>query len=288
MTNCAAVGHPVGHSLSPVIHREAYRLLGLDDWRYGLHDLAPHEFVAFVESRDASWRGLSVTMPHKEATARLGEPDADVRLTGVANTLLWHGAGRRSVHNTDIEGFVAALASRPRPATATVLGAGATARSAVVALARLGCRAIQVTARSRDRAASLVDWAVAHVPLSGDGVDDGGPRAAGYSVGDWTALRWFATDVVVSTLPHDAAAPLAGALATAGGSAPATLFDVAYDPWPTPLAAAALASGVTVLDGIDLLVHQAVAQVRLMTGLAVDAAPLLSAARAELGRRAGA
>lgn len=272
LTNCGVAGHPVGHSLSPVIHREAYRLLGLDNWRYGLHDLGPDAYVGFVESRDASWRGLSVTMPHKEATARLGDPDAGVAHTGVANTLVWHDDGTRTCHNTDIPGFVSALAPVGTPRRATVVGAGATARSAVVALGRLGCGAIEVKARSRARAEEFVAWARGAVPARYDisGFDDPLPVAA---------------DVTISTLPHDAAAPLASGLALAPG---VVLFDVSYDPWPTPLAAAALASGLTVLDGIDLLVHQAVEQVRLMTGHDVAAQPLLSAARAELTRRAGA
>lgn len=280
MTHCAVVGHPAGHSLSPAIHAEAYRLLGLADWDYGLYDLQPEQFDAFVASRDASWRGLSVTMPHKEAAARLGEPDADVRLTGVANTLVWHPDGHRSSHNTDIEGFAAALHPAV-PTRATVVGAGATARSAVVALARLGAVAIEVKARSREKADDLLAWASARVPLAPDA---DGP---GYAASDWDAPLDARTDLLVSTLPADAAAPLAGSVAR--GPAPlTTVFDVSYHPWPTPLAGAALASGLHVLDGIDLLVHQAVAQVRLMTGMAVDAAPLLSAARAELRRRAGA
>ena len=280
MTHCGVVGHPAAHSLSPVMHREAYRLLGLTDWRYGWYDVAPGEFGAFVASRDASWRGLSVTMPHKEAAARLGDPDAEVRLTGVANTVVWHDQGRRSVHNTDVAGFVAALAPGGVPAAATVLGAGATARSAIVALARLGVRAVEVKARSYEKVRRLVEWAGRDVPL--------GPGGRGYTAGDWESPQDPSAALIISTLPHDAAGPLADTLRLAPGGPLLTVFDVAYDPWPTPLAAAALASGVGVLDGVDLLAHQAVAQVRLMTSGEVDAAPLLSVARAELRRRAGA
>lgn len=274
MTRCAVVGHPVEHSLSPTIHRAAYRLLGLDDWEYGRHDVAPGGLEAFVASRDASWRGLSVTMPHKEDAARLGEPDGDVRLTGVANTLVWHSDGPRSAHNTDIEGFVAALAASRTPTVATVVGSGATARSAVVALVRLGATTIEVKARSRERAGQLAAWAARDVAPGG-----------AFVVSDWGAPQDERSRLVVSTLPADAAAPLAPTLDLARLAA---VFDVSYDPWPSALGAAALASGVEVLDGVDLLVHQAVAQVRLMTGRAVAAGPLLSAARAELERRAGA
>lgn len=274
VVHCAVVGHPVGHSLSPTIHRAAYRLLGLVGWEYGLHDLVAEEFDAFVDTRDATWRGLSVTMPHKEAAARQGRPDADVQLTGVANTLVWHADGR-TAHNTDIAGFGAALAPGGVPDRACVLGAGATARSALVALARMGVATVEVRARSEQRAAQVASWAAGNLGFVGSCV-----------VGAWGGAVPAGTDLVVSTLPADAAAPVVGGLGLADGVA--AVFDVAYHPWPSPLGAAALASGVRVLDGVDLLVHQAVEQVRLMTGLAVDAAPLLSAARAELRRRADA
>lgn len=294
LTHCGVVGHPAGHSLSPTIHREAYRLLELDDWRYELHDVAPADYVDFVATRDATWRGLSVTMPHKEATAHLGEQDADVALTGVANTLVWHDDGRLTCHNTDIAGFVAAIVGATwTPTFATVLGAGATARSAVVALARLGCESIEVKARSREKAEKFVDWASVEVPLAevADPIDLTEPiRFAdrGYHVGTWGGPQDTRSELIISTLPHDAAAPLVESLQLDADGVLSTLFDVSYDPWPTPLAAAALESGLHVLDGLDLLVHQAVEQVRLMTGRTVDAAPLLSAARSELRRRAGA
>ncbi len=274
---CAVAGHPVGHSLSPVIHRAAYRLLGLDAYEYGLVDLAPEQFEAFVAGRDASWRGLSVTMPHKEAAARLGEPDADVRLTGVANTLVWHADGHRTAHNTDIEGFVTALGSAP--AAATVLGAGATARSALVALARLGVAEVEIRARSAEKAGALAAWASAHVRSAA------GSGRVGYRVGAWEAPA--DAGLLVSTVPADAAAPLVATL-LGGDAAPTTVFDVSYHPWPSALAAAATASGRGVRNGLDLLVAQAVVQVRLFTGRDVPAEPLASAAREELERRASA
>lgn len=275
LTNAAVVGHPVGHSLSPVIHREAYRLLGLADWRYGLVDLAPEAFDAFVEGRDASWRGLSVTMPHKEATARLGEPDADVRLTGVANTLVWHAGGVRSCHNTDIEGLVAALraAGVDGVAHAAIVGAGATGRSTVAALARLGVGSVTVLARRDEAASELAGFARTLLPEA--------------TVGEWDAGVPDDAHLLVSTVPAAGADAVAARLAETPGSLRA-VFDVIYDPWPTPLGVAAERWGLRVITGLDLLVHQAVEQIRLMTGHSVDAEPLLSAARAELERRASA
>ncbi|MFZ1410361.1 MAG: shikimate dehydrogenase, partial [Micropruina sp.] len=126
---CAVVGSPIGHSLSPVIHRAAYTALGLE-WDYQAIELQPPEFGPFVDGLDEPWRGLSVTMPLKEEAARCGEPSDDVRLTGAANTVILEQQGRR-VYNTDIAGFGEALASAGIPAglPALIVGNGATARS---------------------------------------------------------------------------------------------------------------------------------------------------------------
>lgn len=274
-TRCAVVGHPVGHSLSPAIHRAAYATLGLD-WSYELHDLLPDEYEGFVASRDGSWRGLSVTMPHKEATARLGVPDADVRLTGVANTLVWEDDGSRHCHNTDIAGLVDAVGAGVHevPRAATILGAGATATSAVVASLRLGLADVEILGRDPGKARRLAEWA----------------RSLGVPArtGDWGRSPAVADGLVLSTVPSAAVDPVLDSLGLEGSRPPAVVFDVIYDPWPTPLAARAEAAGLAVLSGLDLLVHQAVHQVRLMTGHEVAASALLSAARAELGRRQAA
>ena len=84
----AVLGSPIAHSLSPVIHAAAYAHLGLD-WSYGRVELQPGGFADFVNGLDDSWRGLSVTMPLKEVAAECGIPDEDVRLTGVANTVVF-------------------------------------------------------------------------------------------------------------------------------------------------------------------------------------------------------
>lgn len=269
------MGHPVAHSLSPAIHRAAYAELGLD-WTYERHDLLPHQYEAFVLSRDASWRGLSVTMPHKEATAGLGSGDADVRLTGVANTLVWDDDGYRRSFNTDIPGLVDAVragTSAP-PRAATILGTGATATSAVVAALRLGLGSVEILGRDADKADRLARW----------GRSIGVPARAG----TWGEAPAPPGGLLVSTVPSAALDAVLDSLGLGGARPPATVFDVIYDPWPTPLAVRARDSGLAVLSGLDLLVHQAVHQVRLMTGREVAAATLMSAARAELGRRATA
>lgn len=267
MTRCAVLGSPVAHSLSPALHRAAYERLGLD-WSYEALRIEAAELGDFVAGLDDSWRGLSLTMPLKEAVVDLGEPDENVRAVGVGNTLVLHRHGR-SVHNTDIGGLAAALrrAGLAEIPDAVILGNGATARSALVALARLGCREILLAARSEDKTQALVALGRSH----GIGVEHLG----------WGGALPSA-ELLVSTVPAEVASEVAPKLSARA------VFDVVYDPWPTPLAAAAARHGLTVVNGLDLLAHQAVEQIELMTGLEVEADFLLSAGRAELLRRAGA
>jgi shikimate dehydrogenase len=248
------LGHPIGHSLSPVLHRAAYAQLGLD-WTYEAVDVSEAGLAEFVTTRGPEWVGLSLTMPLKQAVLPLlDDRDDTVELVGAANTLLWRG-GRRVGANTDAAGLVSALreAGVGAPATAGVLGAGATAASALVALAELGCRDVALAARRPEATTALVELAgrlgvILRVV--------GWPRAA--SVLD--------APLALSTVPSGVADGLAGGVP----GQPEVLFDVVYAPWPTPLAAAWTHAGGRVLSGLDLLVHQAAGQVRLMTGRDVE------------------
>lgn len=262
---CAVVGHPVAHSLSPEIHRAAYARLGLD-WDYQCVDVEQGGLPPFVERLDASWRGLSVTMPHKEDAARLGEPDAAVRVTGVANTIVLEPDGR-TVHNTDVTGFVIALSAHGihHVRRACVVGNGATARSALAALTLLGATEVEVVGRTRSRVEALR-------PLAGElGLDF---RA--YEFGD----SLIPTDLVISTVPAAGIADGDGVAALAP-----VVFDAIYDPWPTPLGAAAARHGRLVLNGLDLLAGQAVDQVRWFTGEPVPFEVARGAAQAGLDAR---
>ena len=265
---CAVLGSPIEHSLSPALHQAAYAELGLQDWSYDRFEMTADELPAFVASRDASWRGLSLTMPLKAVALQLGEVDRLAALAGAANTLIFTPEGRR-VHNTDVGGLVAAVrgATPAPPATVTILGAGATARSSLVSAAQLGCTTVTVVVRRPSRGEALR-------PLAGElGLE--------LSVLPWDS-DLPAADLVISTVTAGAADARAEAIAA---SAP-TVFDAIYDPWPTPLAVAAEAAGCTVLSGLDLLVEQAVLQIELMTGHVVPTELLMSAGRAVLEGRA--
>jgi shikimate dehydrogenase len=246
----AVLGSPIGHSLSPVLHRAAYAALGLD-WSYDAVEVAEDELAGFLDGLDDTWRGLSLTMPLKRRAARLADQVSDrVALAGTANTLVLRD-GRRLAHNTDIPGAAAAIAERyDGPVErVTVLGGGATATSVLYAVADLGCEQATLVVRSPERAAETVA-AVARHPRapSVDLVRLGGPVPA--------------ADLLVSTVP--ARAQEGPALELVGSAA--VVFEVVYDPWPTPVARRATSERLPLVSGMDLLVHQAVLQVVLMTG----------------------
>jgi shikimate dehydrogenase len=253
----------MAHSLSPVLHRAAYDALGLD-WSYDAIEVDEAGLADFLGGLDESWRGLSLTMPLKRRLMDLLGPTDEVdrwaRLAGAANTLVLGPS--RIAANTDVPGAVAALRPVGPFRRAVVLGGGATSGSVLLAIAELGCESATVLARSADRAADTVAAAGRHpagmavevVELPSSGSPPGG--ASGRA------------DLLVSTIP---AAAQTASLVAALAEVPA-VFEVVYDPWPTPLAAAALDSGRVLVSGLELLVEQAALQVRLMTG--VDEVPL--------------
>jgi shikimate dehydrogenase len=154
------LGSPIAHSLSPALHRAAYAHLGLD-WDYGRYEVVADQLADFVAACGPQWRGLSMTMPLKEAALELGVVDEVARLAGAGNTLVFAGDGTRRIHNTDVGGLVNALrAAGVGPVRqAVILGAGATARSSLVSLARLGAAGVTVVARTPAKAAPLAPLA---------------------------------------------------------------------------------------------------------------------------------
>ncbi len=268
----AVLGSPVAHSLSPVLHRAGYTAAGLGDWDYGRLEVRADELADVVAGLDEQWRGLSLTMPLKEVALGVAtEVSAVARLSSAANTLVRRRDGGWDATNTDVAGVVGAL--RPHlsgtPTRALVLGAGATARSAVLGLAELGVTTVTVRARDTSRAADLLEWALD----LGIGVRSGSVAA----IDAWHTTR---DDVVVATVPPEASALLA---ATVPAEHHGVLLDVVYAGWPTPLARVAGAAGMTVVGGLDMLVHQAAEQFRLFTGHPAPLEAMLAAGRAALG-----
>jgi shikimate dehydrogenase len=278
MIRAAVLGSPIRHSLSPVLHAAAYDVLGLD-WTYDAHEVAEDglgDFLARLGGPDlpGEWVGLSLTMPLKRAAIPLCTDLDEVALvTNAANTLTFGGG---AVHgaNTDVPGMVNALAAAGvrRVDRATVLGGGATAAAAVAALGQICRGPVEVYVRTPERAAELVPVAD-HYGLTLR------VRAWGESPLGLTA------PLVIATTPKGAADSLARDALMVPAAQLGVLFDVLYDPWPTPLARAWAAARGTVLGGLDLLVHQAVLQVELMTGQNIDR-PAVVTAMTKAGRAA--
>lgn len=249
---CAVLGDPIEHSLSPALHRAAYDVLGLD-WTYDALRVPAGGLAAFVGGLDETWRGLSLTMPLKrEVIPLLTSQDAWTRMSGAANTLLLDHDGGRHGLNTDVPGALAALdqATHAHLDSAVVIGGGATATSVLLALAERGLGQATVVARNLGRAQAVLNAVGRHTHP---------PRLRLLA---WDELGRLDADIVVSTVPVQAQSE---ALLEAVRDVP-LVFDVLYDPWPTPLARAATTDGRTVIGGLDLLLWQAVDQVRAMTG----------------------
>jgi shikimate dehydrogenase len=269
------LGSPIAHSLSPVLHRAAYAALGLDGWTYTAIECDEAALPGLIASRDESWAGLSLTMPLKRAVLPLLDRAEPLAVeVGGANTVVF-AAGQRHGYNTDVPGMVAALAEAgaASPASATILGAGATACAALAALRATGLAATVVQVRDRARAGDLL--------------------AAAGRLGMAVELRPFGSevrdgDLLVSTVPAGAA-DFYAERPWAHRPRPSAVLDVVYHPWPTPIAQAASGWGAVVISGFDLLLHQAARQVELMTGLAPAPLPAMRAAgQSELTRRAQA
>ena len=273
----AVLGSPIAHSLSPALHRAAYRALGLTGWTYQAIECDEAGLPGLLAGCGPDWVGLSLTMPLKRAVLplldRIEPLAAEV---GAANTVVLRG-GRRHGHNTDVPGLIAALAeqrvtgaSLAPGAAVLILGAGATARSALAAARALGVGEVTVAARDPARAGDLLaaaDRLGVKVALS----------AVGAPTGD-------GPDLLISTVPAAAAEQYAQRIA---GRAllPRCLLDIVYHPWPTPLAVAARQAGAGVADGFDLLLHQAVGQVELMTGRSAPLEAMRDAGLAALEAR---
>ncbi|WBB69693.1 shikimate dehydrogenase [Micromonospora sp. WMMD812] len=260
----AVLGKPIAHSLSPVIHNAGYAAAGLAGWSYTRIECAESELPGLVAGLGPEWAGLSVTMPGKEAALAVADAASPVATAvGAANTLVRRPDGSWYADNTDVGGMVEVLTvAGVRPGAAvTVLGAGGTARAALAAAAGLGARGATVVARRPGAVAQLRAVADAvGLPLAGAGWAD--------------AARYAEADVVVATVPKGVADPLAAAVDWRAGT---VLFDALYDPWPTPLAAAAVAAGCRVVSGLDLLLAQAVGQFEQFTGVAAPRAAMAAA-----------
>ncbi|MBH0083415.1 shikimate dehydrogenase [Salinibacterium sp. SWN167] len=251
----AVLGSPITHSLSPAIHRAAYQTLGFD-WEYDAVELTGESLPAFLGALDRRWRGLSLTMPLKrDVVPLLDWADPLVELVGGANTVVV-SEGHLRGYNTDVEGALRSFldAGLSNLDSVWILGAGATAASLLVASIRMGAQSIEIFARTPSKAAPL--------------------KELGESLGATVTLRQWreattattAPTVIITTVPGGAMdLRFAEAVRTTS-----VLFDVAYDPWPSEIAASWYDAGGTVISGHDLLINQAIAQVRIFAAGTAD------------------
>jgi shikimate dehydrogenase len=280
----AVLGRPIGHSLSPVLHRAAYAALGLD-WEYRALECSVAELPATLARLAADHAGASLTMPLKLAAVSLvGRLEPPAGEIGAVNTVLFEGvpAQRWRGANTDVAGVRCALDELGRrsgvdrlPAgPVLILGAGGAARAALGALAAgTGTGPVTVAAREPARAAPLVELA-ARLGIA--------CRAVPLALLPSAAAG---AELIISTLPPAGAAAVAPDLDPWPGAA---LCDVVYDGWPTPLARSAGAAGCPVIGGLAMLVGQAAEAVRLMTGSEPPVAAMWRAGQAALEGRLSA
>lgn len=249
MPKAAVLGSPIAHSKSPLLHTAAYRALGLA-WEYDRHEVAEDGLEGFLAEHAGEYRGLSLTMPLKYRAYALSRVhDAAAEATGAVNTLVFGDDVQG--HNTDVVGFIEALhaVDVTQPAAATIIGTGATARSAAYAMIMDGVTELHIVGRRPDALEAMRAWLPSTtVELHTHLWEEPTP----------------ATPVTISTTT---------AHATDGRALPDTtgvLFESIYAPWPTDHAARWQAAGGRVLSGLDLLVHQAAQQVILMTRVHPD------------------
>ncbi len=249
---CGVIGDPVTHSLSPLLHNAAFEAMGLD-WVYAAFPVPAGRGGEAVQAmRTLGIRGLSVTMPHKQAAAAAAdERSAEATALGAANTLTLAADGTVSAHNTDGPGFVAglrrALDFEVGGKRVALIGAGGAARALIVSLAAAGAAEVVVLNRSAERAEAAAALA--------------GPLGRVGSVGDLASA-----DLVVNATP-------VGMSETPGLAAPAgavgsgqTAVDLIYRPPRTAWLDDCAANGAMVLNGLAMLVHQAAEQIALWTG----------------------
>jgi len=260
--SAAVLGSPISHSLSPVIHQVAYEALEISA-NYTAIEVRAGHLAEYLDSTPPELNSFSLTMPLKEELITLGFPCSEMaKRIRSANTLIKIADSWR-VENTDVIGFQQSVASRTNAnfQNILILGAGATARAAIAAFDNVGVL-IDVASRSDHRFASLQASAL----LAEIGM-----------IAFDQEISWSKYDLVINTSPAGAADILVENIAGAS----ALLFESLYHPWPTALMGFWRSVGLESIDGLDLLVHQAISQIAIFADVPVkrsQLAPLMRSA----------
>jgi shikimate dehydrogenase len=271
----AVIGWPVHQSVSPVMHSFWLKEHGIKG-AYVALPIEPANFGRCIATLPLmGFAGASVTVPHKEAAfALVSSLDEDARLTGAVNTLVFEARGVAGL-NTDVRGFLASLAERlgsdaTRTGPAAVLGAGGAARAVALALQRAGSPEVRVINRTPERAEALVRSMPGglRTPRWGDWKDAFADAALLVNTTSLGMVGKPAMEIGLDHLPRQA-----------------VVADIVYNPLETELLRAAKERGHRTLDGLGMLMHQAVPAFAAWFGVTPKVTPEL---RAELVRALGA
>lgn len=243
------IGSPVAHSRSPALHGFWLKKYGIRG-HYIPMDIAEADLETVLRALPkAGFVGCNVTIPHKEAVLAFADVISDrAALIGAANTLIFRADGKIHADNTDGYGFIANLREaapnwKPAEAPAAVIGAGGAARAIVASLLELGCPEIRLSNRTRARAETLRAEFGARVVVY-DWVQAGNMLEDALTVVNTSSLGMAGK--AEFRVPLDALNPRA------------VVTDVVYTPLKTKLLTEAEAMGCTVVDGLGMLLHQAV------------------------------
>lgn len=254
VTRLGVLGWPVAHSRSPAMQNAALEATGLgSDWRYQLLPVPPAVFEETVRALPAAgFRGVNVTIPHKETALALADTASDrAQAIGAANTLLFGDDGAIWAENTDAPALIAALSSHIDLVgrTALVLGAGGSARAALWALKDASLSDVAIWNRTPQRARDLA------VELGARAVDE--PMEAAHA------------DVLINCTSvglHDGDEPEAMAVGAEQLRSHRAVVDFVYRTEATPLVRRAREAGIPTVDGLELLIGQGAIAFELFTG----------------------
>lgn len=250
MTNYAAiVGSPVAHSKSPQMHNAAYQELAID-WQYLRHEVSPGQLANFIQVNRNSFQGLSVTMPLKEEALAVADSVTPLAaLLQSANTLTF-SASEIKAGNTDVIGIRDAIwqNTKKKFKTATIIGTGATARSALAAVKALNIPQVLLVGRDQEKIQNLSNLA--------------SKLAVQVTTHTWNEMvKTMDAELVISTVPKGVMDEYAMLIPFN----PKVLLDVNYHPWPSPIAREWLLRSGRVVSGLEMLLYQGVKQFEIFT-----------------------
>lgn len=258
LINAAVLGSPIAHSLSPLIHSLAYEQLGIAA-HYEAIEIKAGGLANFLSQTDKNC--LSLTMPLKEEAMKVADVITDVAARISCGNTLSSRDGKWNLTSTDVSGFDNALKMHgiEQVDSVLIIGAGATARAAIASVSAI-TTSVAVVSRNPEREAAMNQA----------------------SLVDVTYLPWEVTSqintaaLVINTTPNQAADFFTSSINSPSG----TFFEVLYHPWPTAISKAWSESKAQVIDGLDLLIHQAIAQVEIFSGVDCDRELLYAKMRA--------